>query len=120
MPAGVVASIDNAVEAARAAFSHRADVIEVRAGYRFKRGWITDERVVVVEVRKKLSPTELAASGTVALPSQILGVGVDVRTAALPDQLEHVGIDLAALEAPPDPADTASPPTCRWIRSKGT
>ena len=41
------------------ALAGRADVIDVRAGYRFKRGWITDERVVVVEVRKKLSPTEL-------------------------------------------------------------
>jgi hypothetical protein len=75
-----------------------------------KRGWITDERVVVVEVRKKVSPTELSASGAIALPSQILGVGVDVRTAALPDQLEHVGIDLAALEAPPRPGGYREPP----------
>ena len=92
------------------ALAGRPDVIEVRAGYRFKRGWITDERVVVVEVRKKLTPTELREDGTAAMPTQFLGVGVDVRTAALPDQLEHLGIDLAALEAPPKPGGYREPP----------
>ena len=92
------------------ALAGRPDVIRVRPGYRFKRGWITDERVVVVEVRKKLSPTELRATATPAIPGQFLGVGVDVRTAALPDQLEHLGIDLAALEAPPKPGGYQEPP----------
>jgi V8-like Glu-specific endopeptidase len=103
-------SIEAAVSAARQALAGRSDVIEVRAGYRFKRGWITDERVVVVEVRKKLTPNELAETGTVPMPTQILGTGVDVRTAALPDQLEHLGIDLAALEAPPRPGGYREPP----------
>jgi V8-like Glu-specific endopeptidase len=103
-------SVDAAVTAARQALAGQRDVIEVRAGYRFKRGWITDERVVVVEVRKKLTPTELRATGTGAMPTQVLGVGVDVRTAALPDQLEHLGIDLAALEAPPRAGGYREPP----------
>lgn len=103
-------SIEAAVTAARQALADRPDVIEVRAGYRFKRGWITDERVVVIEVRKKLTPTELRESGTGAMPTQVLGVGVDVRTAALPDQLEHLGIDVAALEAPPRPGGYREPP----------
>jgi V8-like Glu-specific endopeptidase len=103
-------SIEAAVTAARQALADRPNVIEVRAGYRFKRGWITDERVVVIEVRKKLTPTELRESGTGAMPTQVLGVGVDVRTAALPDQLEHLGFDLAALEAPPKPGGYREPP----------
>jgi|SoiMethySBSTD1v2_1073268.scaffolds.fasta_scaffold03546_14 trypsin-like peptidase/phospholipase D-like protein len=103
-------SIDAAVRAAREALALRSDVIRVRAGYRFKRGWITDERVVVVEVREKLSPMELRASSTTPIPAQFLGMGVDVRTAALPDQLEHLGIDLAALEAPPKPGGYQEPP----------
>ena len=103
-------SIEAAVSAARHALAGRPDVIEVRAGYRFKRGWITDERVVVVEVRKKLTPTELRESGTAAIPTEILGVPVDVRTAALADQLEHLGIDLEALEAPPKAGSYREPP----------
>jgi S1-C subfamily serine protease len=103
-------SIEAAVNAARQALAGRSDLIEVRPGYRFKRGWITDERVVVVEVRKKLTPTELRETGTAPMPTQVLGIGVDVRTAALPDQLEHLGIDLAALEAPPKPGGYREPP----------
>ena len=103
-------SIEAAVSAAREALAGRPDVLEVRAGYRFKRGWITDERVVVVEVRKKLTPTELQESGTPGIPPSFLGVGVDVRTAALREQLEHLGIDLAALEAPPKAGGYREPP----------
>jgi hypothetical protein len=102
-------AIDAAVRAAREALALRSDVIRVRAGYRFKRGWITDERVVVVEVREKLSPMELRAVSVTAIPTQFLDFGVDVRTAALPDQLEHLGIDLAALEAPPKPGGYQEP-----------
>ena len=102
-------SVEEAVRAARQAVAVRSDVLKVRAGYRFKRGWITDERVVVVEVRKKLSPMELRAMSTTPIPMQFLGIGVDVRTAALPDQLEHLGIDLAALEAPPKPGGYREP-----------
>jgi V8-like Glu-specific endopeptidase len=104
------ASIEAAVGVARHALAGRPEVIDVRAGYRFKRGWITDERVIVVEVRKKLTPAELRESGTPAIPSEILGVPVDVRTAAMADQLEHLGIDLEALEAPPKPGSYREPP----------
>ena len=107
---GTPGSVESAVASARQALAGRPDVIQVRAGYRFKRGWITDERVIVVEVRKKLTPTELRESGTAAVPQQFLGIGVDVRTAALPDQLEHLGVDLAALEAPPRPGGYREPP----------
>ncbi len=86
--------MQQALAAAREAFAGDPDVTEIRLGYRFKRGWITDERVVVVETRNKLSATELAATGKQPLPSQILGVGVDVRTAALRDQLESLGVDM--------------------------
>ena len=90
---------ERALQAARETFGNDPDITEIRLGYRFKRGWITDERVVVVETRKKLTTAELAAAGKQPLPPQILGVGVDVRTAALPDQLESVGVDVSFLEA---------------------
>jgi hypothetical protein len=90
---------ERALQAARETFGGDPDITEIRLGYRFKRGWITDERVVVVETRKKLTTTELAAAGKQPLPPQILGVGVDVRTAAVPEQLESVGVDISFLEA---------------------
>lgn len=101
-PAGATAATtgdpyENALRTAREMLADDPDVIEVRLGYRFKRGWITDERVVVCEMREKLSAGELQRSGKRLIPPQILGVGVDVRTAALPDQLEHLGIDLEAV-----------------------
>jgi len=103
------ATLEAAVQAARAALKGRPEVLEVRPGYRFKRGWITGERTVVVEVRRKMDASELRASGMPALPPQFLGVGVDVRTAALADQLEHLGVSLEALEAPPRPGAYREP-----------
>jgi len=70
----------------------------------------TDERVVVVEVREKLSQNELRASNKPAIPSQILGIGTDVRTAALADQLGDLGVDTEALEAPSKSGFYREPP----------
>lgn len=96
-------SAENIFESAMATVRQMAandpNIIEVRRGYRFKRGWITNERVVVVEVKEKQSYNKLRESGIQAIPSQVLGIGTDVRTASVPDQLEHLGIDIFALEA---------------------
>lgn len=100
---------ESALKAAREAFAGDPDVTEIRLGYRFKRGWITDERVVVIETRNKLTASELAAAGKQPLPAQIFGVGVDVRTAALRDQLESLGVDMSFLEAPPRPGRYREP-----------
>ena len=101
--------VERAVAAARQAFAAVPGITEIRAGYRFKRGWITDERVVVVELREKLSAPELRAAGQAPLPPSIMDVGIDVRTAALPDQLRTLGIDVAALEAPSRPGAYREP-----------
>ncbi len=111
-PSGTVTSGDaheRALQAAREAYGNDPNVIEIRLGYRFKRGWITDERVVVIETRKKLTTAELSAEGKSAIPPQILGVGVDVRTSALRDQLESLGVDLSVLEAPARPGKYREP-----------
>jgi hypothetical protein len=104
------AAYENALRAAREALASDPDIVEIRLGYRFKRGWITDERVVVVEVREKRPATELRAAGKPLIPPQILGVGVDVRTAALADQLEHLGVSLSALEERARPGLYREPP----------
>lgn len=109
---------ENALRAARETLAANPDVIDIRLGYRFKRGWITDERVVVVEVREKLSVSDLRKSGTAPVPPQILGVGVDVRTAPLTSQLEHMGVDLAALDERARPGAYREPPDLSLTRVK--
>jgi S1-C subfamily serine protease len=100
---------ESALQAAREAYGNDPNVIEIRLGYRFKRGWITDERVVVIETRKKLTTAELAAEGKAPISPQIMGIGVDVRTSAVRDQLESMGVDLSVLEARAKPGGYREP-----------
>lgn len=109
---------ENALRAVREAMAGNPDVIDIRLGYRFKRGWITDERVVVVEVREKKSVAELRAEGTPLIPPQVHGVGVDVRTAALAPQLEHLGVDLSALAEKASPGGYREPQNLSLDRVK--
>jgi hypothetical protein len=112
-PAGAVpVAIDgheSALNAVRGMLAGNSDVVDIRLGYRFKRGWITDERVVVVEVKEKLSVSELQKEGKPMIPAEVGGIGVDVRTASLIDQLEHVGVDLSFTEAVPRPGQYREP-----------
>jgi hypothetical protein len=105
-------ALEQALRTVREGFANDPDVVDIRLGYRFKRGWITDERVVVVEVREKKPVTELRAAGRTQIPPQVNGVGVDVRTAPLVSQLEHMGIVLeAATEAVARPGQYREPPS---------
>jgi hypothetical protein len=70
-----------------------------------------------VEVREKQSLPELRESGRQLMPAQILGVGVDVRTAALAEQLA-AHVSLAQLEAPTRPGVYREPPHLRLERVK--
>ena len=119
-PAAAVPTDDtyqSALQVAREQLRSQPGVVDVRLGYRFHRGWITDERVIVVEVREKQSLPELRASGKQLMPAQILGIGVDVRTAALPEQLADLGIALR-LEAAPRPGVYREPPDLSLERVK--
>jgi hypothetical protein len=60
-------------------------VVGVRAGYRFRDGWITNEPCIVAVVRRKLSDEQLAESARV--PAQLGGVPVDVAPAGPVAQL---------------------------------
>jgi hypothetical protein len=99
-----------ALEAAKRQLAGDPRVLRVRNGYRFKNGWITSERAIVVEVQEKLPHDRLAPAGLNRLPREIQGVGVDVRTAPLSLQLTALGIDLVALERPAKPAGYKEPP----------
>jgi V8-like Glu-specific endopeptidase len=69
---------DSVLEKARKEFLKRPDVLNVRMGYVFRNGWITDERAIVITVIGK-KDMQAASNGTTApLPSEFLGYTVEV------------------------------------------
>lgn len=90
-------NLAKALAEAKRQLAGRDDVIDIRLGYRFKSGWIQNERVIVVVVAEKKSIPDLARAGTAIIPNNFLGIGVDVRTPELRDLLERFGIDLESL-----------------------
>ncbi len=86
-----------ALAAARVALKNHPDVREIRVGYRFRQGWITDERAIVVVVREKKSIPDLAREGSAIIPNQFLNVGVDIRSEGLREFLDGLGVDTESL-----------------------
>lgn len=74
-----------AVRSARALLANREDVVAVKLGYRFENGEITDERAVVIAVRRKVDLGALGSRGVMPLPSYIDGVRTDVTVASTAD-----------------------------------
>lgn len=107
-----------ALEVARKALKDLPGLVRISKGYRFRRGWITDEKVIVVEVQKKQSFPELKNAGKQLIPQEFLGVGVDVRTAGLRQQLEFLGLDSDILEAVPTGGKYKDPPNLKLQRVK--
>ena len=89
------ARVQAAVQEAQRLYRGRPDVRAVEAGWKFRGGWITDQRAVVFAVPQKLGAQALHAAGLEPLPAEVLGVPTDVRPAT-PDDL---GLRQAALEA---------------------
>jgi len=87
-----------ALAAARDALRGNRDVLDVSLGYRFKHGWITDEQVIVVEVKHKRLIPELVKAGATIIPNHFLGVGVDVRTGGILEQLAELGLDMTVFD----------------------
>jgi hypothetical protein len=88
------AALEVAFSAARsAADRHRADlmadpnVVDVRAGYKFKDGWVTDTPAVVVTVLQKGDPPAL---GSRAIEPFLDGIPTDVAAATPAEQLRHL------------------------------
>ena len=90
-------AVAQAVAEARKLLSPRADVISVNPGYRITDGWITDERCVVVSVKRKLTTAELEAAGLTPIPASFGGIPTDVAVAIVADRESHDLLE--ALEA---------------------
>jgi len=111
-------SPNEVLAAATAALKDRANVLGVRLGYVFKDGRITTERALVVTVRRKYTPAELAASKIEELPTSFGGLKVQVTDPTIPELIqlekgfaasEALALDADALSAeitytpPPNP-----------------
>jgi len=70
----------------------RPDVMAVRLGYKFKDGWITGERAIVVKVRQKQSVHELGKTGTSPLPAFFQNYPVQVTGPTLADLIREAGV----------------------------
>lgn len=90
-------AVAQAVAEARKLLSARADVIAINPGYRITDGWITDERCVVVSVKKKLTASELQAAGLTPIPASIGGIPTNVAVATVADRESYDLLE--ALEA---------------------
>ena len=66
------------LDAARAEFLKRPDVLGVRLGYRFTDGWVTRERAIVVTVDEKKTLFDLQQLGRSALPQVFAGYPVQL------------------------------------------
>ncbi len=87
--AGVLPANDlNAVlAAAKRALGSRADVLNVRLGYVFKDGWITNERALVVTVRHKQTPGALQQAQIPPLPDTFQGIPIEVTNPSIADMV---------------------------------
>jgi V8-like Glu-specific endopeptidase len=95
--------------AAKTEFAKWKDVVALRMGYVFKNGWITNERAVVITVKKRKSLYELQKEGTSPLPDQFLGYPVEV-TGPTAEELIAIHFGQSKLESfihplPPDPLE---------------
>lgn len=94
MPDGLMgATLTETVSVARKAFGNYDGVVHIRAGWKFRDGWITDEPAVVISVREKKTLDELKASGATALPERIGAFVVDVKPASPFDVLPQLRED---------------------------
>lgn len=64
------------------------NVIEVRPGYKFTAGWITDQPAIVVTVLRKAAPTEIKPKERI--PAEIDGIPTDVAPASPAEQLQFL------------------------------
>ena len=112
-PAPSASDTEAALAEAKAYLLHDGDVLNVRLGYRFRRGWITKERAIVVETKEKLAPYELRDRGKALYPEQFRGIGVDVRTAPLEDRLRAEGVELPRVEEAVRRGNYVPPPALR-------
>ena len=102
-PVSTAPSVDapelvKAVGLAKHVFKSVPGIIEIRSGWRFSGGWITDRRAVVVVVGHKLTEGELRDAGIAALPGELAGYPVEVRQASAEELMEYSKLQSGDIE----------------------
>jgi hypothetical protein len=80
-----ISAVKSAVERNREWLMKLANVLDVRTGFKFRGGWITDEPAIVVTVQRKVPKKQLDAKDVI--PEIIDGLPVDVAPADPSQQL---------------------------------
>ncbi|MFN0018385.1 MAG: phospholipase D-like domain-containing protein [Pirellulaceae bacterium] len=75
------------------------NVIEVRPGFKFTGGWITEQPAIVLTVLRKLPPDELKPKQHI--PAEVDGIPTDVAPASPAEQLQHLGPKTRGFRAAP-------------------
>lgn len=95
----VPGDLDAVIETAQGELGSRADVLDVRLGYVFKNGWITDDRALVVTVRQKHALAKLRESNIPPLPETFMGLPIEVTNPAIEDLVQQSRGSAVAQEA---------------------
>ena len=84
---GAPSALSQAVEALRTRYQGDQSVVEIRPGWVFEGGWITNTPAIVIVTRKKLAPFELNAKAISRFPTDYQGWRVEVEQASPRDLL---------------------------------
>ncbi len=79
-----------ALHEARKALAGNRHALNVRLGYRFREGWITDERVIVVEVDEGAWRLSEESGRFRDIPARIGRLAIDIRHPALATQFQEL------------------------------
>ena len=91
--------LNSILESAQLELGARPDVLGVNLGYVFKNGWITDDRALVVTVRRKVPPAALREGHISPLPESFQGLPVEVTNPSVEDMIRRERGPLVAEEA---------------------
>lgn len=85
----VPASERDILALAKSTFLQMDGVTDVRLGYKFKNGWITKERAIVIKVTSRKSISELKKINVSPFPTNFLGYPIDLTTPTIIELIEQ-------------------------------
>lgn len=83
-------------------FMQRDNVVDVRMGYKFKDGWITNQPAIVIKVGEKKTENKLYSEGIEILPKQFEGYPIDIVEPTVFDYLNELELAEVTFKAERD------------------
>lgn len=72
-------------------FMQLDNVLDVRMGYKFKDGWITNQPAIVIKVGEKKTENKLRSEGAEILPKEFEGYSIDIVEPTVFDYIRELG-----------------------------